>query len=162
MKFCCSSKIMLAATLLMASGFAFSSSEYLYNEVGGGIEIIGCSGDCALLPELVDGRNVVGISDRAFVSVFTGHDFLSAWAGELVTITDGYDTDEFSWFNNDNNSYDTPILVLDQNPDSISNQGVGFPEFRPLYESSIGHNQASLKIPAGYNYIGDNFFLAPV
>ena len=124
MTFCSSSKNILATAFLLVSGFAFSNSEYAYNELEDGAEIIGCSGECSVLPEEIDGRKVIGISDTAFSSGSTEYGaFISWWTS----------------------AYNLPM----------------FPIQRPMPNQLPIPNKyyfGTLKIPQGYQYIGDNFF----
>jgi hypothetical protein len=153
-----SPKNILALALLLISGYAFSDSEYLYNELEDGVEIDGCKGDCSLLPEKVDGKNVIGISDYAFnISVFTGFGWSLTWNYRFNSETDSSYIDESAWLNNIEYSPDLPIAILGQSPEG---QDPRF-EDRTLYPeqfSSNLHNLSSIKIPQGYQYIGDNFF----
>ena len=151
-------KNILALSLLLISSFAFSDSEYFYNELEDVVEIAGCKGDCSLLPEKVDGKNVIGISDSGFnVSVFTGLGWSLTWNYRFNSETDSSYIDESAWFNYTENSPDLPILILGQSPEG---QDPRF-EDRPVYREQISsnlHNLSSIKIPQGYQYIGDNFF----
>lgn len=148
----------LALALLLISSFAFSDSEYFYNELEDGVEIAGCKGGCSLLPDKVDGKNVIGISDSAFnINVFTGLGWSLSWNYRFNSETDSSYIDESAWFNDTKNSTDLPILILGQSPEG---QDSDF-EDRPLYREEISsnlHNLSSIKIPQGYEYIGNNFF----
>lgn len=126
MTFCSSSKNILATAFLLVSGFAFSNSEYAYNELEDGAEIIGCSGECSVLPEEIDGRKVIGISDTAFSSGSTEHGTVIPW-----------------W----TSAYNLPMPNQPPNPNQL-------PMPNQLTIPIIG----TLKIPQGYQYIGDNFF----
>jgi hypothetical protein len=108
------------------SGFAFSNSEYAYNELEDGAEIIGCSGECSVLPDEIDGRKVIGISDTAFSSGSTEHGTVIPW-----------------W----TSAYNLPMPNQPPNPNQL-------PMPNQLTIPIIG----TLKIPQGYQYIGDNFF----
>ena len=130
-----------ALALLLISGYAFSDSEYFYNELEDGVEIAGCDGDCYLLPDYIDGKSVIGISDTAFfANMFIGTGFVLTW----------------------NSGYDIPIDNLDNTyrplPNSIfdnNNRPI------PIREHPIRHEHytvPSIKIPPGYQYIGTNFF----
>ena len=136
-----SPKNILALALLLISGYAFSDSEYFYNELEDGVEITGCDGDCYLLPEHIDGKSVIGISDTAFfANIFIGTGFVLTW----------------------NSGYDIPIDYLDNtyrpSPNDIfdnNNRPI------PIQEYPIQHEHytvPSIKIPPGYQYIGTNFF----
>ena len=153
-----SPKNILALVLLLISGYAFSDSEYLYNELEDGVEIAGCKGYCSLLPEKVDGKNVIGISDYAFnINVFTGFGWSLTWNYRFNSETDSSYIDESAWFNNIEYSPDLPIAILGQSPEG---QDPRF-EDRTLYpEQFISnlHNLSSIKIPPGYQYLGANFF----
>jgi hypothetical protein len=150
-------KNILALALLLISSFAFSDSEYFYNELEDGVEIAGCKGDCSLLPEKVDGKNIKGISDSAFnINVFTGLGWSLTWNYRFNSETDSSYIDESAWFNDTENSSDLPILILGQSPDG---QGSDFEDRAvPPVNSSNLHNLSSIKIPQGYQYIGDYFF----
>jgi len=146
-----SPKNILALALLLISGYVFSDSEYFYNELEDGVEIAGCDGDCYLLPEHIDGKNVIGISDSAFnISIFTGLGWSFTWNNRFNSETDSSYIDESAWFN------DYPTLIVGQNPEVQS------PDFEdravPPMNSSNLHNLSSIKIPQGYQYIGDYFF----
>lgn len=132
-----SPKNILALALLLISGYAFSDSEYFYNELEDGVEIAGCDGDCYFLPEYIDGKSVIGISDTAFFSnIFIGTRFVLTWkSGYNIP----YDI-----------PYDTPLDILD-----INNRPI------PMQEHPIQNKHyyvPSIKIPQGYQYIGDYFF----
>jgi hypothetical protein len=145
-----SPKNILALALLLISGYAFSDSEYFYNELEDGVEIAGCDGDCYLLPEHIDGKSVIGISDTAFfANVFIGTGFVLTWKS-------GYDIpiDNPSGF----------VIPID-NPDDIyppfSNDFLDNYLQTPIREYPIRHEHytfPSIKIPPGYQYIGTNFF----
>lgn len=152
-----SPKNILALALLLIGSFAFSDSEYFYNDLEDGVEIAGCKGDCSLLPEKVDGKNIKGISDSAFnINVFTGLGWSLTWNYRFNSETDSSYTDESAWFNDTENSSDLPILILGQSPDG---QGSDFEDRAvPPVNSSNLHNLSSIKIPQGYQYIGDYFF----
>ena len=134
-------KNILALALLLISSFAFSDSEYFYNDLGDGVEIAGCNGDCYLLPEHIDGKSVIGISDTAFFgNMFIGTGFVLTW---------------------NNSGYDIPIDNLDNtyrpSPDFFDNNNRPI----PIQEYPIRHEHytvPSVKIPTGYQYIGTNFF----
>jgi hypothetical protein len=142
--------IILALTLLLISSFAFSDSEYFYNDLEDGVEIAGCNGDCYLLPEHIEGKGVIGVSDTAFFSMFIGNGFVLTW-------NSGYDIPI------DNpGSYDNPIDNLDNTyrpyPYDIFDN-INRPI--PIQEYPIRHEHytvPSVKIPPGYQYIGANFF----
>ena len=135
-----SPKNILALALLLISGYVFSDSEYFYNELEDGVEIAGCNGDCYLLPEHIDGKSVIGISDTAFFSnIFIGTGFVLTW----------------------NSGYDIPIDNLDNtyppSPDFFDNNNRPI----PIQEHPVRHKHytvPSIKIPPGYQYIGTNFF----
>jgi hypothetical protein len=131
----------LTIALLLISGYAFSDSEYFYNELEDGVEIAGCDGDCYLLPEHIDGKSVIGISDTAFFSnIFIGTGFMLTWKS-------GYD---IPIDNLDNTYRPSPYDILDNNNRPI-----------PIQEYPIRHEHytvPSIKIPPGYQYIGTNFF----
>jgi len=136
-----SPKNILALALLLISSFAFSDSEYFYNELEDGVEIAGCDGDCSLLPEYIDGKSVIGISDTAFfANKFIGTGFVQTW-------NSGYD---IPIDNLDNTYRPLPNDILDNNNRPI-----------PIREYPIRHEHytvPSIKIPPGYQYIGTNFF----
>jgi hypothetical protein len=123
----------LALALLLISSFAFSDSEYFYNELEDGVEIAGCDGGCYLLPEQIDGKSVIGISDTAFfANKFIGTGFVLTWDSSY------------------NIPYDTPYDILVNNNRPI-----------PIQEHPIQHRHytvPTIKIPPGYQYIGANFF----
>jgi hypothetical protein len=150
--------IILALTLLLISSFAFSDSEYFYNDLGDGVEIAGCNGDCYLLPEHIDGKSVIGISDSAFnISVFTGFGWSLTWNYRFNSETDSSYIDESAWFNDTENSPDLPILILGQGPEGQDPRFEDRPVHPEQFSSNL-HNLSSIKIPPGYQYIGTHFF----
>lgn len=152
-----SPKNILTLALLLISSFAFTDSEYFYNELEDGVEIAGCKGDCSLLPEKVDGKNIKGISDSAFnINVFTGLGWSLTWNSRFNSETDSSYIDESAWSNDTENSSDLPILILGQSPDGQDSDFEDRPV--PPMNSSNLHNLSSIKIPQGYQYIGDYFF----
>ena len=148
-----SPKKILALALLLISGYAFSDSEYFYNELEDGVEIAGCDGDCYLLPEQIDGKSVIGISDTAFFSnIFIGTRFVLTWKSGF-NILYGTPFDMSLVIPND-----TPFDMSRPFPNDIfdnNNRPI------PMQEHPIQNEHyyvASIKIPPGYQYIGTNFF----
>jgi len=61
----------LGLAILATSNLALSNTEYTYNLIDGGIEVTGCLYDCPtamIIPNEVDGLNVVSIGENAFHS----------------------------------------------------------------------------------------------
>jgi len=59
----------LGLFFLVSSSLALSNTEFTYNVIDGGIELTGCVGECPtdlVIPEEIDGYNVISIGDSAF------------------------------------------------------------------------------------------------